>query len=426
MGGHPASLNLIFDTLIFGQAARSPLARGGIYRYASQLLQALHDQANITLKTYCPEPLLASLAEVELKRLDLGANPLALALTTSVLTRSLPPLLIRLAKPLRRSYARLPGARAASQQRFDTLLKSCDKELTLFHTPFQAVPSAIRRHDALPVVVTVHDMIPMIMPELFTRETVRHFHGLVDGLCRSDQVICVSESTKRDFLHFTHTVPAEHVHVTPLAASPELQPVTDPHLLSCARERFGLKPNDRVILSLCTLEPRKNLATLLTAFETLQRHSSLDSIKLLLAGSVGWKSAPLLDRLRESSASSNILLLGHVTEEELPVLYSLAEVFVYPSLYEGFGLPPLEAMSCGTPVIVGNTSSIPEVTGEAGLTIDPQSPVELTTALERVLASESLRRQLAQQCEVQAKKFSWARTAHLTRGVYDIALASRR
>lgn len=420
-----AGLNVIFDSLIFGQAARSPLARGGIYRYASQLLQAFQAEPDLSLRTYCPEPLLASLAQSELTQLVDGSNPFSRSGFAPNLARNTPSVLIKLAKPLLRWYAQLPPARLHARQRFKTLLDTFGGQPTLFHTPFQAVPPVVRRKGSLPVVVTVHDMLPLIMPEMFTRETIRSFQELVQSLRKSDQVICVSEATKRDFLRFNHTVASDQVHVTPLAASPGLKPITDPVLLLRIRERYGLNQRDRVILSLCTLEPRKNLTTLLTAFEHLHRHSPLESLKLVLAGSEGWKSAPLLERIRDSSAASAIVLTGYVAEADLSALYSLADVFVYPSLYEGFGLPPLEAMRCGTPVIVGNTSSLQEVTGDAGLVIDPRSASELSSALERLLGSESLNRQLAQRCKRQADQFSWSHTARLTLDVYRLALASR-
>ena len=201
---------------------------------------------------------------------------------------------------------------------------------TVFHTPFQSVPQEVRLSGMTAVVVTVHDMLPRIHPEYFTAETIREFDALLDQLLPSDHVICVSESTRRDFLRCHPSTPAEQVHVTPLAASPDLQPVTDEATLSALRQQLGLKSSDQVILSLCTLEPRKNLTSLIHSFEQLWRRCNGSSIKLVLAGSLGWKTTSLTEQLRTSPAAEAIVVTGHIPESQLASLYSLADVFVYP------------------------------------------------------------------------------------------------
>ncbi|MEX1324624.1 MAG: glycosyltransferase family 1 protein [Synechococcaceae cyanobacterium] len=380
------------------------------------------------LLPYCPDPLLAGSMQRELQqleqrfRVDLQPNTQRSDAPSRVLPTP-PHTVKRLLKPLYRRLQQSPLIRARVQRQWQSLLQSCRRDATVFHTPFQSVPAEIRRSDLGAVVVTVHDMLPRIHPEFFTRETIRTFDALLDQLLPSDHVICVSESTKRDFLRCHPGTPAEQVHVTPLAASPDLCPVDDAAALSSLRRALGLQPDDQVVLSLCTLEPRKNLSTLITAFERLWRRCDGSALKLVLAGSLGWKTTALSEQLRTSPAAEAIVVSGHIPDDRLACLYSLADAFVYPSVYEGFGLPPLEAMQCGTPVIAGNTSSLPEVVGDAAVLIDPHSPDALHTALADLLGSAQRRRDLGQAGVARAAGFSWGRTARRTAAIYRTILA---
>jgi glycosyltransferase involved in cell wall biosynthesis len=172
------------------------------------------------------------------------------------------------------------------------------------------------------------------------------------------------------------------------------------------------------------LEPRKNLTTLIVAFEQLWQRCDGSALKLVLAGSLGWKTTALTEQLRTSPAADAIVVSGHIPDDQLACLYSLADAFVYPSVYEGFGLPPLEAMQCGTPVIVGRTSSLPEVVGNAAVLVDPRSPAELEAALADLVGSAERRRELRQAGLAQAAGFSWSSTAQRTAAIYRAILGS--
>lgn len=417
-----AVIDLLFDALILGQAYRADVSRGGIYRYASQLLISLESLQRNRLLPYCPDPLLAESVAAELTQLrHRGTTPAAQTQRRrSWLLR--PPAPVKsLLKPLYRKFLASKPLRQSAERNLSKALERCNRASTVFHTPFQCVPAEVRSA-GLPSVITVHDMLPRIHPEFFTEETIRHFTELFDTLEPTDHVICVSESTRRDFLRFNQRIPESQIHVTPLAASPELGPIHDAAVLAEARQQYGLGETDSVILSLCTLEPRKNLRLLIEVFESLHTKGNHDSLKLVLAGSLGWKTTALMQQIQDSPASESIVITGHVPDQQLAALFSTAIVFVYPSLYEGFGLPPLEAMQCGAPVIVGATSSLPEVTGEAALQVDPRSAAELRDAIEQVLTSPSLRHTLSARSLVQASHFSWQRTAERTADIYEIAL----
>jgi glycosyltransferase involved in cell wall biosynthesis len=171
-------------------------------------------------------------------------------------------------------------------------------------------------------------------------------------------------------------------------------------------------------LNVGLIEPRKNLLRLVEAYESA---SDLRDYSLVLAGGLGWDYEPLLRHINESAAKSRILLPGYIHDDDLPALYSLAVAFAYPSLYEGFGLPVLEAMACGTPVVTSNVSSLPEVVGDAGLLVDPQSVGELSESLRRVLAHADLAADLRRRGRERAWRFSWHSTAQKTLDVYRVA-----
>lgn len=429
-------INLIFDALILGQANRANVSRGGIYRYASELIVALQRSKELKrVLPYCPDPLLAGSVHQELEHLEQRFN-VSLKRDDQINANrpfqgrsNIPvpsPTLKRLLKPVYNRWIKSSFVRNQAKEKLEQALQECAPSNTIFHTPFQSVPQEVRESALRAVAVTVHDMLPRIHPEFFTGETIRMFDALLEQLKPSDHVICVSQSTRRDFLRFHPSTPENHVHVTHLAASPELQPVTDPATLQNLREQLSLRETDLVVLSLCTLEPRKNLTTLIDAFEKLLTSSNGSSIKLVLAGSLGWKTNALTERLRSSSAADCIVISGHIPDHQLASLYSLADIFVYPSVYEGFGLPPLEAMQCGTPVLVGNTSSLPEVVGDAAILIDPRSSMELQEGLSHLLGSEQRLQALRDAGLQRAAQFSWQKTAELTHNIYKLMIESER
>ena len=420
-------VHLIFDALVLGQANRANVSRGGIYRYTSELLIALCQHPPLlALFPYCPDPLLSGSVHQELQELEQihqvslcsKSEDHELTVTQQPLLPRIPATAKALLKPLHRRWLQSGWMRARIKKQLQATLGALPARRTVFHTPFQSVPQEVRDSGLIAVAVTVHDMLPRIHPEFFTAETIRQFDRLLEQLRPSDHVICVSESTRRDFLSCHADIPAEQVHVTPLAASSDLRPVQDGATLQTLRQQLGLSENDQVILSLCTLEPRKNLTTLITAFEQVLRQSDGSKLKLVLAGSMGWKTTALTEQLRSSSAAHSIVVTGHIPDRQLASLYSLADAFVYPSVYEGFGLPPLEAMQCGAPVVVGNTSSLPEVVGTAAQLVDPRSPLAIAEALANLLGSPETREQTRQAGFRQAAQFSWRQTADKTTAIY--------
>jgi glycosyltransferase involved in cell wall biosynthesis len=194
--------------------------------------------------------------------------------------------------------------------------------------------------------------------------------------------------------------------------------VREPETLARVRRQYHLP--EKFILHVATIEPRKNLSRLLEAFATLL--AEWPDLKLVLVGKKGWLYETFFQKLQAMGLERSVIFPGFVAEADLPAFYQLAELFAFPSLYEGFGLGPLEAMACGAPVVSSNSSSLPEVVGEAGLLFEPTDTATMTQALRRVLGDEELRAELKQRSLQQAQKFSWARAAEEHIAVYQSLL----
>ena len=270
------------------------------------------------------------------------------------------------------------------------------------------------------LVVTAHDLSFELFPEAFSWKQ-RLWHYLVNFPAltkRANRIIAVSQSTRGDLMT-EYGVPSEKITVIPSGIDERFRRLdrNDPELLR-VKEKYHLPY--RFILFLGTFEPRKNIRALIDAYGVLQG-SGNDAAKkydLVIAGTRGWKCDELFDAYKQSSCQEHIHFPGFIADEDKVALYNLASVFVYPSFYEGFGFPPLEAMACGAPVIVAHSSALPEVVGKAGLMIDPYQPDELYRALESVLTSSEQQVQMQQEGLVQAKRFSWQRTAEETKQVF--------
>ena len=270
-----------------------------------------------------------------------------------------------------------------------------------------------------PTVVTVYDLSFLRFPELFNRGN-RFYLGTFTppSLRRADRVITISEHTKRDVVELCG-VPPERVTPILLAADPRFRPC-DPREVAAFKARKGLP--ERFILYMGTLEPRKNVGTLVRAYAEL-RAAGVTDCDLILAGARGWQYQPVFDLVEALGLGPYVHFPGFVPDAEQALWYSSAVIFAYPSLYEGFGLPLLEAMACGTPVVASRSSSLPEVVGEAGMLVSPSDPHELSAALRALLVSEDRQAHLREAGLARARTFSWRRMAAETVQVYREVLA---
>jgi len=272
-----------------------------------------------------------------------------------------------------------------------------------------------------PTVITVLDLSFLLYPAAFRRFR-RSYLWLMVGLSarRARQVIAISESTRRDVIARLG-VPPERVRTVYCGVDPRFQPLPADEVEAFRRQK-GLP--ERFVLFLGTIEPRKNVVRLVEAFGTLlsAHPGALADLHLVVAGGRGWLSEPVFARVEELGLQDRVHFSGYVPEEEKGLWYNAATCFCYPSLYEGFGLPPLEAMACGTPVITSNASSLPEVVGDAGRTVDPEDSDALCASLGEVLLDPALHADLAHRGQARARRFSWDETARQTVNVYRLAL----
>jgi glycosyltransferase involved in cell wall biosynthesis len=282
----------------------------------------------------------------------------------------------------------------------------------LVHCPAPAGPRVKR----LPVVLTIHDVLAWRSPDLFTRaNALQHRFVVRPALERAARIVTGSDFTRRELMEL-FDLADERIAVTPWGLHDRFRPTEpDPEWLE---HRFGVA--QPYVLTVATLEPRKNLGALLRAFERLR--ANFPTHTLVVAGGVGWKVGGLLAELDQ--ASERLVHTGYVTDAELVRLYGGAACFVYPSLYEGFGFPPLEAMACGTPVVTSDGTSLPEVVGDAALLVEPTDIDALATAIEDVLSSPQRAEDLRQRGLARARHFTWDACAAATVEVYREAVGA--
>lgn len=284
-------------------------------------------------------------------------------------------------------------------------------DLVHFTTPYGSF-----RHTGFKKVITICDVTPLLFPGAHGRMNVVHHRWILPSILRcADHIITISEASKRDIVRL-YRIAEEKITVTLLAADPSYRPLSPGgggYLVTALPRPY--------ILNVGTLEPRKNLEGLLRAFARAKKKGIPHT--LVITGASGWGESGLAQLPAELGIADSVLFTGFVADEALPHLYANADFFVYPSLYEGFGLPVLEAMACGTPVIASNTSSIPEVAGDAGILVDPCSEGELAAAMMRLAGDDQLRNDLKKRGINRAAGFSWEKTAQETFAVYGKVLA---
>jgi glycosyltransferase involved in cell wall biosynthesis len=289
-------------------------------------------------------------------------------------------------------------------------------EADLYHSPYYLMPY----WPGVPAVVTVYDLIPLLFPQIASRRTRLLFRWTTALALRvASHVIVISQATCRDLLVFYHLSP-QKVTAIPLAADSDFHP-QPPTEVERVHRKYAL-PED-YILYLGINKPHKNLVRLIDAFSRIIPHDS--RLTLVIAGVWDSRYPEPRRRVVTLGLENTIRFLGPVPEADLPALYAGAALFVLPSLYEGFGLPALEAMACGAPMACSNTSSLPEVAGDAALYFDPADVEAITAALRRLLSDTGLRAALRQRGFEQAAKFSWDRVAAETGAVYDAVLKGK-
>ncbi len=264
-------------------------------------------------------------------------------------------------------------------------------------------------------VITVHDLAFLHYPHFLTSISAAYYGQIDKAVVRADHIIVPSDHTRRDLIAQTG-VPADKVSVIYEAANPGFRPLPLEPTRTAIAAQYGIP--ERFALFVGTIEPRKNLAGLLQAFQYLRQKYDVPGLGLVVAGGQGWLYEETLELVKTLKLEDVTFFLGRVPDEDLQKLYVAARCLVHPALYEGFGLPPLEAMACGTPTIVSNVSSLPEVVGDAGLLVDPRNPKEMAIAIHRLVTDDALHAELRDKGLQRAQTFSWEKAARKTLDVY--------
>lgn len=285
--------------------------------------------------------------------------------------------------------------------------------IDLFHSPDFTLPPVRRGTRAL---LTVHDLSFIRDPESATPVLRNYLNAVVPrSVARADHVLADSQATRDDLVELYRT-PADKISVLYSGVHESFQPVADPAALDAVRARYRLG-DAPFILAVGTLQPRKNYARLIQAFARLP-HSSATRYDLVLAGGKGWLYEAIFAEVDQLGLRDRVIFPGFIADADLPALYSAARVLAYPSIYEGFGLPMLEAMACGTPVVASTASCLPEVAGNAALLVPPTDVDALAAALDRSLTDEALRADLTAKGLARARQFSWADSARQLLDIY--------
>ena len=423
------TLRVVYDASVLGMSMLDPKARTGVFRVVENLARGLLESPECDVR-FCAggdsfHPIYGTLRYLEenpsFRRspfLSAGAGDRmragALSLSLAALGRSGERIPARLA----RKVGAVLGERLLRGDR------SIDPEVLvgadIFHSPHAPLPDI--RKPGVQRFLTVYDLVGIFRPDLFEPHVGDYVARIVNSIGPEDWVTCISEATKADLCEYAGVAP-ERVFVTPLAASNALfHPATGSDAEAGARRRYGI-PEGPYVLSLNTLEPRKNLGTAVRAFGRALAEGA--DLHLVLVGGQGWKTESLFEALEQvPRARERVVFAGYVADQDLAAIYAGAQAFLYPSLWEGFGLPVLEAMQCGVPVVTSNSSSIPEIVGDAGVMADAMDVDALADALLRIHRDSAHRADLARRGAARAKEFSWERTVRETIGAYRTALGS--
>jgi len=321
-------------------------------------------------------------------------------------------------------------------ERFANRWPNVHLRLTLPHTPLVRIPLTLtvelrrRPVDILhvqytsppftpcPVVNTIHDLSFEHLPETFKRRSWRQMRLTIRRSAQSAAHILTDCDFARDDILKTYGIAPERVTAVPLAAAVRFSPVRDERELDRVRNKYGI--NGKYILTVGSIQPRKNIPRLIRAYSMLCSERNLEPLpKLVVVGKRGWLYEDTLATAESSTVRDRIILTGYVDDKDLPALYSAASCFVYPSYFEGFGIPPLEAMRCGTPTITGDRTCFPEIIGDAGLMVDPFDEQAIKLGIVRVLTEQTLRDDLIEKGLKRANSYDWLKTARQTLDVYE-------
>lgn len=429
------SLRALLDLTVLGTGYRAKPARTGIFRVVEQTAIGLASRTDVELSLTATESwenrywvrrmLEKSPALAKLPFVPDGVGARAIDAANGYLWPDVEQATAEHGRP--HAYSGFRRLTDAISNRTPTIYPGAIEPFDIFHSGMYPFPAASRNLVRTHRVLTVYDLIPVKFPELFAHGMAltvkRIFDDILASIGPDDFFLCISNATKQDLCEHLGIDP-DRASVTPLAASADLFfPVVERTRIDAVMARYDLPAGAKYLLSVNTLEPRKNMEHAIRCFASMIQAEKIRDLYFVLVGTNGWRYEEILATVAAGNLGADrIIVAGYVPDEALAPIYSGALAFVYPSLYEGFGLPPLEAMQCGTPVITSNTSALPEVVGDAGIMVDPQDASALSDSMLTMYRKPETRATYAKASLERAALFSWSRYTDAVVSGYAAAL----
>lgn len=303
-----------------------------------------------------------------------------------------------------------------SRLEYNKKLKHFVNSNDVFISICDPIPNIIRNNPRIKHYIMIHDLIPLVMKDFYGekyKDRISGMENVIKSLKPKDKIFTVSEYTKTDILNNIKNLDSNDITVTPIAADSKIV-IQSEDKIKNIKEKYGINNDKKYIFSLCTLEPRKNLIFSIKNFISFIDKYNINDLVFVIAGAPWKEYSPVIDdAVMNIKHNNSIIRLGYLEDDDVSALYSGAVAFVYPSLYEGFGMPVLEAMQCGCPVITSNVSSLPEVIGEAGIQVNPHSDAEMVSAYEKIFFDTDFRQACVKKGLERAKIFSWEKSAKI-------------
>ncbi|WP_332454076.1 glycosyltransferase family 1 protein [Chryseobacterium aquaticum] len=403
-------IKLIFDVEIMGNSYKQN--QTGIYRVAYELFSRFYKNRNVDLVSANHNYTESADSEHKIRRFLIGSG-LETDLVCNIKRKKFVP--FRKEKPFRYLYKKI------GVSDFKAVYNEAEmNKKAIYHSVYYPINKNLNSFPNLTKIVTIHDLIPILYPQY--NDNTKILKKTIESIGKDNYAICVSENTKKDLLKYDSNLDPSKIFVSKLAASPDIfYPSVDDNKNSFVKKKYNLP--DKYILSLSTLEPRKNIDHLIrTYIKTMIAHN-INDLYLVLVGSKGWQYDKIFEEYENAKElKDRIIITGRIPDEDLAAVYSQANSFYYMSLYEGFGLPPLEAMQCGVATVSSNTSSLPEVIGNGGLLLDPKDENALSETIFKFYTDEEFKKEYAQKGIERSKEFSWDKTVEEHIEIYKAIL----
>lgn len=423
-------INLIYDISVLGQGLRDPVSRTGIFRTIENLAHGLDASAECRLEFSAISNFVDCLDYLEtnprLRRTQLAHPQSSLARTVRAIRKHLETNTAYVGGPWNQlktfSGKKLQSIENKLLPQSQPIDLRALRRVDIFHSSFWGIPALLRYAHKPKKFITLYDLTPILTPQYFEPYQIESFKRILAGIQPDDWVLCISHATQQDVLNYLRR-DVQRTIVTQLGVANIFYPCMDTQKIQAVRSRYRIPAGATYFLTLGTLEPRKNIDGVIRSFANLVHESHLRDLYLVIVGEKGWRYSQIFETVTDVNLlSEQIIFTGYVPDTDLAALYSGALAFVYLSFYEGFGLPPLEAMQCGVPVVTSNTSSFPEVIGDAGIMLNPTDHDGLAQNLLALYQQPSLCQELARKGFARAKQFSWMRCTQETIAAYRIAL----